>query len=145
MIVIDTSVLVDCLFEKDPNRNKIAKKIIKILKDLKVFVPRIFFLIEFISVARRLEMKITRLEAIELTSDLILLSEDVLFEEAFKIAETVHSRASDVYIIATAKLTNSILITNDKIMNENAKKYGVESYYLIEEYEKVEKRIKEMK
>lgn len=90
-------------------------------------------------------MKITRLEVIELTSDLILLSEDVLFEEAFKIAETVHSRASDVYFIATAKLTNSILITNDKIMNENAKKYGVESYYLIEEYEKVEKRIKEMK
>lgn len=42
MIVIDTSVLVDCLFEKDPNRNKIAKKTIKILKDLKVFVPRIF-------------------------------------------------------------------------------------------------------
>jgi len=42
-------------------------------------------------------------------------------------------------------LTNSILITNDKIMNENAKKYGIESYYLIEEFEKIEKRIKEMK
>jgi len=42
-------------------------------------------------------------------------------------------------------LTNSILITNDKIMNENAKKYGIESYYLIDEFEKIEKRIKEMK
>jgi len=144
MIVIDTSVLVDCLFEKDVNRNKIAKKTVKILKGLKVFAPRIF-LIEFVSVARRLGMKITRSEVTELTSDFIILSEDVLFEEAFKIAETVHSRASDAYFIATAKLTNSILITNDKIMNENAKKYGVESYYLIEEYEEVEKRIKEMK
>lgn len=28
---------------------------------------------------------------------------------------------------------------------KNAKKYGIESYYLIEEYEKVGKRIKEIK
>jgi len=144
MIVIDTSVLIDFLFERDAKRNIIAKKIVKILKGLKIFVPRIF-LIEFIAVARRLGMKISRLEVIELTSDFIILSEDVLFEEAFNIAETIHPRASDAYFIATAKLTNSILITNDKIMNENAKKYGVESYYLIDEYEKVEKRIKEMK
>ena len=54
------------------------------------------------------------------------------------------SRAADAYFIATAKLTNSILITNDKIMARNAKKAGIESYYLIEEFGKAVKRLKEI-
>jgi predicted nucleic acid-binding protein len=41
-------------------------------------------------------------------------------------------------------LLPKILITNDKIMANNAEKCGVEAYYLIEEFEKVLKRIEEM-
>ena len=51
----------------------------------------------------------------------------------------------DGYFIATTKLTNSILITNDKIMANNAKKAGVEAYYLIEEFDRVIKRVEEQK
>ena len=40
-------------------------------------------------------------------------------------------------------LLPKILITNDKIMVDNAEKCGIEAYYLIEEFVKVLKRIKD--
>jgi len=144
MIVVDTSVFIDYLLEKDERRSELARQFFKVLKGLKVFVPKIF-LVEFISVANRLGSKISKDIVFEISKKLKLVSEEEIFHIALDIAEKVYSRASDAYFIATAKLTNSILITNDKIMNENAKKYGIESYYLIEEFEKIEKRIKEMK
>jgi predicted nucleic acid-binding protein len=55
-----------------------------------------------------------------------------------------HCRAIDSYFIATAKLTNSILITNDRIMASNAKKANIEAYYLIEEFDKTINKIKEL-
>ena len=54
------------------------------------------------------------------------------------------SRAADAYFIATAKLTNSILITNDRVMAKNAKKAGIETYYLIEEFDEAVSRISEL-
>ncbi len=54
------------------------------------------------------------------------------------------SRAADAYFIATAKLTNSILITNDRVMAKNAKKAGIEAYYLIEEFDEAVSRISEL-
>ena len=47
--------------------------------------------------------------------------------------------------IATAKITSSILIANDKIMVNNAKKAGIGACYLIEEFEKVTERLKNIK
>jgi len=143
MIVIDTSVLVDYIFEEDVTRNNIAKETLKLVKGLRVFAPRIL-LIEFMAVARRLGMTISKLDVVRLTADFVLLSEDKIFDEAFKIAECVHPRAADAYFIATAKLTNSILITNDRVMARNAKKAGIEAYYLIEDFDKAVKRLKEI-
>ena len=143
MIVIDTSVLVDYIFEEDVTRNNIAKETLKLVKGLRVFAPRIL-LIEFMAVARMLGMTIFKLDMVRLTADFVLLSEDKIFDEAFKIAECVHPRAADAYFIATAKLTNSILITNDRVMARNAKKAGIEAYYLIEDFDKAVKRLKEI-
>ncbi len=50
----------------------------------------------------------------------------------------------DAYFIATANLTNSILITKDKVIAKNAKKVGIEAYYLIEEFDKAINRIKKL-
>ena len=74
-----------------------------------------------------------------------MLSEDTIFDEAFGIAEQAHPRAADAYFIAAAKLTNSILITNDRIMANNARKAGIEVYYLIEDFDEALKRLKEIK
>ncbi len=144
MIVIDTSVLVDYIFEEDDARNKIAKETLRLVKGLRVFAPKIL-LIEFVAVARRLGMTISKLDVVRLTADFVLLSEDTIFDEAFKIAEQFHPRATDAYFIATAKLTSSLLITNDRIMANNAKKAGIETYYLIEEFDEVIKHLKEIK
>ncbi len=53
MLVIDTSVFVDYLFEEDNNRNKTANEFLSSIEGLTVFIPKIF-LIELISVAKRL-------------------------------------------------------------------------------------------
>ena len=141
MIVIDTSVLIDYVFEKDVTRSRIAKETLKFVRGSKVFAPRIL-LIEFMAVARRLGMNISKRDVVRLTADFVLLPEDTIFDEAFRIAEHVHPRAADAYFIATAKLTNSILITNDRVMANNAKKAEVEAYYLIEEFDKAVERLK---
>ena len=60
---------------------------------------------------------------------------------AFEIAMRTGSRASDAYFIAV-KLTDSILITNDRVMTDNARKAGAEAYYLIEEFDNVVERLK---
>lgn len=143
MIVIDTSVFVDYLFEKDEERNEIAVKLIDSTEGLTAFVPRLF-LIELTSVSKRLGMNFERDELLELTEEFSLLSEDLIFEEALKIAEKVHSRAIDCYFIATANLTNSILTTNDRLMAKNAKKYGIEAYYLIKELDQAIESIRKL-
>ncbi|AIY91162.1 hypothetical protein GACE_2140 [Geoglobus acetivorans] len=74
-----------------------------------------------------------------------LIEEDDIFDEILKVCKNTGSRAVDGYFIATAKLSNSILITNDKIMASNAKKAGVEAYYLIEEFDRAVERLKEVK
>jgi len=143
-LTIDTSVLVDFFIKKESKRHTIAKNFLKSIEGFGVFCPKLL-LAELISVLSRYSTKISEVGYEFVEKNFNLIGEESIFEEVLNVCKVTSSRASDAYFIATAKLTNSILITNDKIMDENAKKYGVESYYLIEEYEKVEKRIKEMK
>ncbi len=66
-------------------------------------------------------------------------------ETSFSVASETGCRAIDAYFFATAKITNSILITNDRIMVNNAKKYGIEAYYLIEEFDNAIDRLKRLR
>ncbi|MEM1579388.1 MAG: type II toxin-antitoxin system VapC family toxin [Archaeoglobaceae archaeon] len=143
MIVLDTSIFVDYLFEKNEKRKEIARKMLGQLEGKEVAVPKVF-LIELISIGRRLGFKIKKEDVLEFYSELTFVGEEEIIEILFDVAETVHPRAIDAYFIATAKLTNSILITNDRIMAENAKKYGIEAYYLIEEFDKAIERISKL-
>ncbi len=144
MIVIDTSVFVDSLFEKNEERYKIANKFLAEIGGLIVYVPKIF-LVELLSVAGRLGIRITKDEIIDLISDFEIISEDSIFEFTLEIAEKVHPRAVDSYFIATAKLTSSILISNDRKMVKNARAFGVESYYLLGEINEALNRIENLK
>jgi len=73
-----------------------------------------------------------------------LLDETDLFETAKDVALKVHPRAADAYFIATAKLTNSVLVTNDRAMANSSRRYGIEAYYLIEDFGEIEKRMREL-
>ena len=139
MIVIDTSVFVDSLFEKNKERYEIANKFLAKIRGLTVY------LIELLSVARRLGMDLTKEEVIDLTSDFEVIPEDSIFEIALEITEKVHPRAIDSYFIATAKLTDSILISNDRKMVNNSRAFKIESYYLIEEIDKVLSKIEDLR
>lgn len=144
MIVIDTSVFVDSLFEKDNVRYSKSNKFLYEIKGCTVFVPRIF-IVEFLAVASRLGLNIGKEEVMDITSELEIIPEEAIFELVVTIAEKVHPRAVDAYFIATAKLTNSILVSNDKKMVKNAKSAGIESYYLIEEFDKCLNTLKNIK
>jgi len=144
MIVLDTSVIIDSLLPKLGERYKKAEEVLKIVKNLQIYAPKILK-IELASVlGRKKNVNLVRKFVEDLASEINLISEEDLFDTAYKIAFVVKGRAVDIYFIAAAKLTNSILITNDKVMAKNAEKAGVESYYLIEEFDKVVERVKKM-
>ena len=62
-------------------------------------------------------------------------------ELAFLISLKTGCRAIDSYFIATAKITDSTLVSNNKIMVKNAKKFGINAYYLLEQQEDILKLI----
>ena len=141
MIVVDTSVWVDLFIPKNKVRGDLAEKVFEVIekRGIEIYAPKLF-VVEFISMMKRLVGKVPNV-----FEKINLLDEVVIFETAKDVALKVHPRAADAYFIATAKLTHSILITNDKVMAKNAKKAGIEAYYLIEEFDKAVERLKEIK
>ncbi len=141
MIVIDTSVWLD-LFLEDSDRKKIAGEFMKAI-EVTIYEPEVFK----IELAGTLSRRFGRDDVLSFIDD--VMSKVRLIENpnelAFQIALSTGCRAIDSYFVATAKLTNSILVTNDKIMVKNAKKAGIEAYYLIEEFDKAVERLKEIK
>jgi len=136
MTVVDTSVFVDALFRFNEERSSVAGSVFEVLQEHRITIlePEIFK-IELIG---QLVRRIPKQEAIVLYEEIVdrinFVEFKVLNEIAFSICFETGCRAIDSYFIAAAKLTNSILITNDKIMAENAKKAGIKAYYLMEEF-----------
>ena len=144
MIVIDASILIDALFNKDPERYRMAISLLKQIEGLPLYAPRIIE-VELIAVSRRLGYKAERDKLLRLTRKFNLVGEEEIFNLALYVADKIHPRAIDAYYIATAIITNSIIISNDKLLVKNSRQAGIEAYYLIEEYNISTKRIKELK
>ena len=141
--VVDTSVFVDTILEYDEHRTKMAEDLLEIIQNssLEIVAP-FLFKVELAGVlSRKLSSDRVKMIVKDVIEDVKLIPnpDDLAFEVAMKTG----SRAADAYFIATAKLTNSILITNDKVMAKNAKRYGIKAYYLIEEFDELLERIKE--
>ncbi|MEB3778709.1 MAG: hypothetical protein GSR85_00540 [Desulfurococcales archaeon] len=62
--------------------------------------------------------------------DKVAIVEDIDYELLLDIALLTACRAIDAYYIATTSLLSGILVSADKTMIDNAKKYGVEAYYI---------------
>jgi len=112
MIVIDTSVWLD-LFLEDSDRKKIAEEFMKAI-EVTIYEPEVFK----IELAGTLSRRFGRDDVLSFIDDVISKIRLIRNpnELAFQIALDTGCRAIDSYFIATAKLTNSILITNDKVM-----------------------------
>ena len=141
MVVVDTSVWLD-LFLEDSERKKVAEDLMKAIETT-IYEPEVFK-IELAGTLSRRFRKDDVLSFVDEVMAKVRLVENPN-ELAFQVAVNTGCRAIDAYFIATAKITNSILITNDKVMAKNAKKYGIEAYYLIEEFDKALNKIKNIK
>uniref|UniRef100_A0A7J3LZD6 PIN domain-containing protein n=1 Tax=Archaeoglobus fulgidus TaxID=2234 RepID=A0A7J3LZD6_ARCFL len=137
MTVIDTSVWLDVFLDNEERFSKAEKFFMK--ASGLIYEPRVFRVELAGALARRFDKSDVSNFIEEIMSKVVLI--DNPDEIAYLIALKTGCRAIDAYFIATAKLTNSILITNDRIMAENAKKYGIEAYYLIDEFDKAIERI----
>lgn len=144
MIVIDASVLIDALFSKEQKRYEKAVNLLKQVEGMSLYAPRVLE-VELVAVARRLGYKTKREKLLQLTRKFNLLGEEEIFNLALYVADKIHPRAIDAYYIATAILTDSIIIANDRILVSNSKRAGIEAFHLIEEYDTVIERIKELK
>ena len=111
---------------------------------LPLYAPRIFR-VELLAVARRLGFRGGRRDLLSFTEKLNLIGEDNIINVAEYVADQIHPRAVDAYYIATAIVTGSMLVSNDKLMVRNSRKAGIEAYYLLEEYEATLNRLKELK
>lgn len=145
MVTLDPSVLVDLFLPVEEGRKVKAKEIIEIVeeREIEIYNPRIF-IIEFLSILRRFLSKEMVETALQISRTINLLGESEIFEIARELSLEVHPRAIDAYFIATAKLTDSILISNDKTMVNNSREAGIEAYYLIKEYAGVVERLREL-
>jgi len=146
MIVIDTSVFTDFLINFDSNRHSKARSLLDKIseKDFIIYEPFLFDVELAGILRRRYDERTTSGILTDLKDKIEVIGEPSLHEVALSIAMRTHGRAIDSYFIATAKLTNSILITNDRMMNENARKFGIESYCLFKDFNKTINRLKKV-
>ena len=144
MIVVDTSVFLDELFKFDQKRHDKARILFRLIEDNDVLIvePEIFRIELIGQLVRRMKKD----EATVLYESIVEMLEFTKTKDlggfAFSIAFKTGSRAIDAFFIATAKIRGSHLVSNDKIQVESARKFGVEAYYLLEEFEKVKEMMK---
>ena len=143
MIVLDTSIFIDLLFEYKSERTRSAEELLSILEenDMTIVEPDLFK-IEFTGlIARRIKKELAPTICEEIFAELVFVNTSRIFEEALSIARETGSRAADSFYIACAKAEEAILISNDKHQIESAKKSGIEVYNFLHEQELVKKRL----
>jgi hypothetical protein len=129
MVTLDTSVLADLFLPVEEERKLKAKGIIEVVeeREIEIYNPKIF-IIELLSILRRFLSKEMVETALQISRSINLLDESEIFEIARELSLEIHPRATDAYFIATAKLSDSILISNDKTMVNNSRETGIEAY-----------------
>ncbi|WP_054840960.1 type II toxin-antitoxin system VapC family toxin [Thermococcus peptonophilus] len=141
MLVVDTSALVDAVIpvKGKEHRNELARQAISSAESagIPLAMPRLGGVVETISLVKRLTGKDEAVALIEeyLSSRVLQVSEDWIFEDAKDVARKIHPRAADAYFISTAKKFDAILISSDRDMVSRARKMGVKAFYILDEAE----------
>ena len=144
-LAIDVSIFFDYFIKvkEKEERHRIAREFLNKIstQEIVVYEPFIFEVELKAVLVRYLRKNIVENIVGKLLEYIIIIEEIRLREHANNIALETGCRAIDAYYIATAKTTNAILITNDRIMKQNAMKTSIKTFHLIEEYQKVLKLI----
>lgn len=146
MIVVDTSVFIDLLFEYNSSRTQSAEELFSILEenDLTVLEPDLFKIELMGQIARRVKRDLAPKICEEIFKELAFVRTSDIFDEALSIALETGSRAADSFYIAAAKVDKATLISNDRFQIESAKKSGIEVYNLLHDKELIKKRLLEI-
>lgn len=140
MLVVDTSALLDAVIpvKGKEHRNELARRAISSAESagIPLAMPRLG-VVETISLVKRLTGKDEAVALIEeyLSSRVLQVSEDWIFEDAKDVARKIHPRAADAYFISTSKKFDAILISSDRDMVSRARKMGVKAFYILNESE----------
>jgi len=147
MIVVDTSVFIDLIFEYNSARTRSAEEMFSILeeKGLTILEPDLFKIELTAQISRRVKRDLAPKICEEIFQELDFIGTSAIFEEALSIALETGSRAADSFYIAAAEVKEAILISNDRLQIESAKKAGIEVYSLLQDQELLKKRLLEMK
>ena len=146
MIVVDTSVFIDLLFEYDSERTHSSERLFSLLEEnaLTIMEPDLFKVELTGQVSRRVQKEKAANICDEIFSELIFIDTSRIFEEALSIALETGSRASDSFFIASARIQKAILVSNDKYQIESARKSGIEVFNLLQDQELVKDRLLEI-
>ena len=130
-LVIDVSVFIDRLFIYDEERSNRARNVFRIVdkKGYNIFEPQVFGIELASQLIRRKPRDIAERVYDEVMERVIVVEEidyDLLLDVAFQTG----CRAIDTYYIATASIVDGILISADRVMVTNAKRYGIDAYYI---------------
>lgn len=120
-LVVDVSVFIDRLFIYREERSSKARSLFKLVdeKGLNIFEPQVFGLELASQLVRRKPKNIAKKLYDEIEYDLLL-----------DITLSTGCRAIDAFYIAVASIIHAILVSADKVMVNNARKYGIEAYYI---------------
>ncbi len=143
MIVVDASVFIDLIFDYSSERTAIAEDLFSLVEEKKIsiFQPDTFKIEIVGQLARRLKKDEAADLALEIFGSMNFIESSDLFDTAFSIAFKTGSRAIDSFYIAAAKLEEAMLVSNDKRQVESARKFGVDVFYLLDEFEGVREQL----
>ena len=138
-MVVDVSVFADyyLLYPGRRWRHERARRLLDALsrRGLPVYEPFIFE-VELRGVLVRGLPPTKVLEIVNVTLDYVnIVPEEPLHGRAAEVALLTGSRAVDAYYVATALLAGGALVTSDRVMAANARRVGVEAYYILDDDE----------
>ena len=130
-LVIDVSVFIDRLFIYNEERSRRAQNVFRVVdkKGCNVFVPQVFGIELASQLVRRKSRDIAK-RIYDEVMERVIVVEEIEYDLLLDIAFQTGCRAIDTYYIATASIVEGILVSADKVMATNAKKYGVDAYYI---------------
>jgi len=139
-VVLDTSVIVKAVlkpgkwlprsvYELELETHRKSRLLIRLLneKGVELLIP-FATLVEVVGVLTRLasrDLAMKVVESLRTTGRYRIVYEDEIRDYAIEIALNTGSSGFDIYFIATAKLYNAALITDDEPMSIQAERVGV--------------------
>ena len=144
-LVIDVSVFIDRLFIYNEERSRRAQNVFRVVdkKGYNVFEPQVFGIELASQLVRRKPRDIAK-RIYDEVMERVIVVEEIEYDLLLDIAFQTGCRAIDTYYIATVSIVDGVLISADGVMATNAKRYGINAYYIHEarEYNELMSKLK---